>query len=78
MKRLDHLKFNVKVQVIYYQTQSDDLGIEFAQSPKRITLNEAKDILDSRGLLYDEVLRVKYENHDIKLTSEEFEKLLTI
>ena len=41
-------------------------------------LNDAKDIVDSRGLLYDEVLRVKYENHDIKLTSEEFEKLLTI
>lgn len=78
MKRLDHLNLKVKTQVIYYQTQSDDLGIEFATSDKRISFNDAKKILDERGLVYDEVLRVKYENHQLKIPSEDFEKYLTI
>lgn len=76
MERTNILKFKNKVQAIYYQTTKDELGIELATSPKRITLNEAKEILNQRNLEYDEVLRVKYEYVNVKIPTEEFKNYI--
>lgn len=63
-----------KVQVIYYQTSQDDLGVAYATSEKRITIDEAFDILLEREKECKEVLKVKYENMEVELPIEVFEK----
>lgn len=63
----------VKVQTIYYQTRNDDLGISHATSEKRITIDEAQDILTERQIEFKEVLKVKYEFVELDLPLEVFE-----
>lgn len=66
----------VKFQNIYYQTDEDSLGIEYATSDKRITINEATDILIERGIEFKEVLRVKYEYIELDIPLNELENYI--
>ena len=66
----------VKVQSIYFQTPKDDLGITYATSDKRITIDEAQDILLDRQVECKEVLKVKYEFVELELPLETFEKYI--
>ena len=64
---MDHILLKVKVQVIYFQTRKDELGISHATSDKRITIVEATDILLDREIEYEEVLKVKYEFIELEI-----------
>ena len=44
------LKLKTRVQVIYYQSSELDLRQEYATSEKRISLDEAEDILKERNI----------------------------
>ena len=71
---MDNILLKVKVQSIYFQTRKDELGISYATSDKRITIDEAQDILLDREIEYKEVLKVKYEFIEIELPLEDLEK----
>lgn len=73
---MSHIVIKTKVQVIYFQTRKDDLGITYATSEKRITIDEAQDILLDRKIEYKEVLKVKYEFIDLELPIETLENHL--
>ena len=70
---MDNILLKVKVQSIYFQTRKDELGISYATSDKRITIDEAQDILLDREIEYKEVLKVKYEFIELELPLEDLE-----
>lgn len=69
---MDHILLNVRVQSIYFQTRDNDLGIEYATSDKRITIDEANNILTDREIECEEVLKVKYEYVELEIPLKEF------
>lgn len=73
---MDNILLKVRVQVIYYQTRKNDLGIAHSTSDKRITISEAEDILVDREVEYEEVLKVKYEYVDLEIPLNDFENYL--
>ena len=73
---MDNILLKVRVQVIYYQTRKNDLGISYATSDKRITIAEAEDILVDREVEFEEVLKVKYEYVDLEVPLDDFENYL--
>lgn len=75
-KFMDNILLKVRVQVIYYQTRKNDLGISYATSDKRITIAEAEDILVDREVEFEEVLKVKYEYVDLEVPLDDFENYL--
>ena len=56
-----------KVQVIYFKSNKDELGISYATSEKRITIEEADNILKDREIDFDEILKVKYEDIELDI-----------
>ena len=72
----DTILLKVKVQVIYFQTKKDDLGISYATSDKRITIDEATDILLDREIEHKEVLKVKYEFVELEVPLSNFKDYL--
>lgn len=66
----------VKVQSIYFQTRKDDLGITHSTSEKRITINEAEEILIDREIEFKEVLKVKYEFVELEVPLNNFENYI--
>ena len=72
----DKINLNPRLQVLYYLTQDDELGKEFATSEKRISLEEAESLLNHREVEFKELLKVKYEVIEIELTVEEFKKFI--
>ena len=73
---MDHILLKVRVQVIYYQTRKNELGITYSTSDKRITIAESEDILLDRKIEYEEVLKVKYEYVDLEVPLKDFEEFL--
>lgn len=73
---MDHILLNVRVQVIYYQTPKNELGITHATSEKRISIDEAKDILINRKIEFEEILKVKYEFVELEVPLNNFEDFL--
>ena len=72
----DKINLNPRLQVLYYLTQDDELGKEFATSEKRISLEEAESLLNHREVEFKELLKVKYEVIEIELSIEEFKKFI--
>ena len=72
----DKINLNPRLQVLYYLTQDDELGKEYATSEKRISLDEAESLLNHREVEFKELLKVKYEVIDIELTVEEFKNYI--
>lgn len=72
----DKINLNPRLQVIYYLTQDDELGKEYATSEKRISLDEAEFLLINREVEFKELLKVKYEVIEIELTVEQFKKYI--
>ena len=72
----DNINLNPRLQVLYYLTQDDELGKEFATSEKRISLDEAEFLLNHREVEFKELLKVKYEVIEIELTVEQFKKYI--
>lgn len=70
------LQTSVKIQNIYYQDENDNLGIYPATDEKRITLEEAKQILNDLDIIYKVLLRVKTEDVKISIPVEEFRKYI--
>ena len=71
-----HILLNVKVQAIYFQTDTDELGITYATSDKRITVAESSDILLERQIRYKEVLKVKYEFIELEIPLNDLENYI--
>lgn len=71
-----NIVLKVKIQAIYFQTPKNELGISHATSDKRITIIEAEDILLNRGIEYDEILKVKYEDLEIEIPLNEYENYI--
>ena len=70
------INLNPRLQVIYYLTDDEELGKEYATSEKRISLDEAEFLLINREVEFKELLKVKYEVIEIELTVEEFKKYI--
>lgn len=73
---MQNILLNVRVQSIYFQTKENELGITHSTSEKRITITEAENILDEREMIYEEVLKVKYEYVELEVPLNEFEKYI--
>ena len=73
---IDKINLNPRIQVVYYLTDDDELGKEFATSEKRISLDEAESLLNHREVEFKELLKVKYEVIEIELTVEEFKNYI--
>ena len=73
---IDKINLNPRLQVIYYLTDDEELGKEFATSEKRISLDEAEFLLINREVEFKELLKVKYEVIEIELTVEQFKKYI--
>lgn len=71
-----NIKTNVRVQNIYYQPNEDlmQLGMYPATSDKRITLDEARDILRKNNIKFKQLLRVKSEEMILDIPVNEFKK----
>ena len=76
VKKLDHILIKVKVQIIYFQTDENSLGQEYATSEKRITIAEAENILLDRDIHYKEVLKVKYEYVETEIPLTDFKNYI--
>ena len=74
--QLSKLELKTRVQVIYYQSAELDLRQEYATSEKRISLDEAEDILKERNIDFEQIFKVQYERHTIELKSAEFENYI--
>lgn len=72
------IEIKAKVQNIYYQTDTDELGIARATSDKRITIAEAEDILIDREIFYKEVLKVKIEYIELEIPLNELENFIQL
>ena len=70
------LKLKTRVQVIYYQSDQLDLRQEYATSEKRISLDEAEEILQSRNIAFEQIFKVQYERHTIYIESETYEHFI--
>ena len=70
------LQLKTRVQVIYYQSDHLDLRKEYATSEKRISLDEAEEILQERNIAFEQIFKVQYERHTLELKSEEFENYI--
>ena len=68
------VKLKTKLQLIYYQVDDETLGQHYCNSEKRITLDEARQILESENIDFKSVLRVKYRNVQLALTDEQIKK----
>lgn len=73
---MDHILIKVKVQTIYFQTNENELGQEYATSEKRITIAEAENILLDRDIHYKEVLKVKYEYVEMEIPLSDFKNYI--
>ena len=73
---MDIIFLKVKVQSIYFQTRKDELGITHATSEKRITIDEAEEILINRQVEFKEVLKVKYEFVDLEIPLKDYENYI--
>lgn len=73
---MDSILLKVKVQIIYYQTEKEELGKSYATSNKRITVSEAESILEDRDIQYKEVLKVKYEYIELDVPLNELENYI--
>src|SRR5699024_9369086 len=69
-KPMSTLKLKTRVQVIYYQSDQSDLRKEYATSEKRISLDEAEEILQERNIAFEQIFKVQYERHTLELKSE--------
>lgn len=69
---MQEILLNTRVQAIYFQTRQNALGIEYATSDKRITIDEATNILVDREIECEEVLKVKYEYVELEIPLKEF------
>ena len=72
MNEIENIKLSVKVQVIYFQTDHQELGLSYATAEKRITIKDAEKILLDRDIDYKEILKVKYERITIILPLNDF------
>lgn len=70
------LQLKTRVQVIYYQSDQLDLQQEYATSEKRISLDEAEEILESRNISFEQIFKVQYERHTLTLKSDEFKNYI--
>lgn len=73
---MENILLKVRVQSIYFQTQENELGITYSTSEKRITISEAESILNKRSMIYEEVLKVKYEYVELEVPLKDFENYL--
>ena len=69
----DEIKVSTRLQVIYYQKDNYELGIAYASGEKRVTIEEAQEILKRRKIPYTEILKVKYDTMTIDLPISELE-----
>lgn len=72
MNEENTLEFSTRVQVIYFSTEDESLEKEFATSNKRISFDEAEQILKARGISFKEILKVKYELKDLTIKVEDY------
>ena len=73
---MSHILLNTRVQSIYFQTRNNELGIEYSTSDKRITIDEAKNILTDREIECEEVLKVKYEYVELEIPLKQFNQYI--
>lgn len=73
---MDYILIKVKVQTIYFQTDENELGQEYATSDKRVTISEAENILVDRDIRYKEVLKVKYEYVEMEIPLTDFKNYI--
>ena len=66
------LIFTTRVQVIYFSTEDESLEKEFATSKKRISFEDAEQILKSRNIPFKEILKVKYELNDLAIEVKDY------
>lgn len=66
----------VKLQKIYYEDESTNLGIHYTTSPDRITMKQAEEILTEKEIEFKSVFQVRKENVEIELSSKELEELI--
>lgn len=78
MNDVNTLTLKAKIQVIYYQTNDDELGQAYATSDKRITIAESEQLLQDREILFKEVLKTKYEYRHIEIDVDDFEKSIIL
>lgn len=74
MNEENTLEFSTRVQVIYYSTEEETLEKEFATSNKRISFEEGEQILKARNISFKEILKIKYELHDLKIDLEYYKQ----
>ena len=66
------LIFSTRVQVIYFSTDDGSLEKEFATSKKRISFEDAEQILNARNIPFNEILKVKYELKDLAIEVKDY------
>lgn len=66
----------VKVQTIFYERHDGELGKEYATADKRLTREEASDILDQRNIEHKDVLQQKYEWLNLELPLSELKNYI--
>lgn len=70
------IKLPVKLQKIYFQDDNSDLGIHYVANTERITMNQAEEILQEKGITFKQVFQVKKETVELELTEEQLQELI--
>lgn len=66
------ITIQTKIQAIYCMTPENDLRIIHATHDKRLSLVEAAEILKEQGIVYNDLLRVKYETATLTIPTQHY------
>lgn len=69
---------DLRLQVIYYETDNEELGKEYVTSEnnQRIPLAKANELLHQRDIAFNDLLKVKFENIQLQMPLDDFKKYI--
>lgn len=70
------ITLTVKLQTIYYEDNTGNLGIFNTGEKERITQKQAKEILYNNGINFNSVFQVRKEDVTLELTNEQLQDMI--
>ena len=70
--------FDLRLQVIYYETDDEQLGKEYVtnEENQRISLAQAEELLHQREIPFRDLLKVRFETLQLNMSLADFKKYI--
>lgn len=70
------VRLTLKLQTIFYEDEEGNLGKYITGEKERVTLTQAKEILEEQGISYETVFQVRREDVDLEMTNEKLQEMI--